>query len=287
MGSANAEGNADAPPVLIPAQILTEALGFSPQLLLDDIINVANDTIQNSVNGVEEFLQQRTEKLGQNDPSQQKEIEQGLVAFQTLLEFHTDVAFDFFEAWSMRNIFAVPTELPLVLPHHKELNLAYTPEEAQELMDEIERLKRSIEAERKLRQQLVRANHRKKAEVRKMHQQLDKLARYDAMDARALPEALLAMHKSVSTLPELNTATISALAQFRLTEAGTRQWEMGKTGYLKWATAQLLAKAKEDGAENLVPDVENMKMFSKASEAMDEVSRSLEAANGDIAMEGT
>ncbi|KAF7337644.1 Centromere protein mis12 [Mycena sanguinolenta] len=83
-------GTSDAPPALIPPQLLTEALGFSPQLLLDDIINVANHAVQDGVNGTEDFLQQRTAQLGEADSTQ--EIEQRLVAFQTLLEFHTDVA---------------------------------------------------------------------------------------------------------------------------------------------------------------------------------------------------
>jgi hypothetical protein len=37
--------------------LLCEALGFSPQLLLDDIINIANNAVQDGVNGMEEFLQ--------------------------------------------------------------------------------------------------------------------------------------------------------------------------------------------------------------------------------------
>ena len=47
--------------------------------------------------------------------------EVGLVAFQTLLEHHTDIAFDFFEAWCLRNlnIFMIPSDLPFVL-HQEE-----------------------------------------------------------------------------------------------------------------------------------------------------------------------
>lgn len=136
-------GNSDAPQKLIPPQLLTEALGFSPQLLLDDIINVANLAVQDGVNGTEDFLQQRAAQLGEMDGTQ--EIEQGLVAFQTLLEFHTDVAFDFFEAWSLRNIFAVPADLPLVLPHHEHLDPTHTPEREQELIDEVEKLRNQLE----------------------------------------------------------------------------------------------------------------------------------------------
>ncbi len=135
----------------VPPLLICEALGFSPQLLLDDIINVANQAVQDGVNGMEEFLQkwtdQRAEKLG-GDWDGTQEVEQGLVAFQTLLEHHTDIAFDFFEAWSLRNIFAIPPDLPIVLPHQENLDLVATPEREQELMDEIEQLRRKIDAVR-------------------------------------------------------------------------------------------------------------------------------------------
>lgn len=133
----------------VPPLLICEALGFSPQLLLDDIINVANQAVQDGVNGMEEFLQkwtdQRAEKLG-GDWDGTQEVEQGLVAFQTLLEYHTDIAFDFFEAWSLRNIFAIPPDLPIVLPHQENLDLTATPEREQELMDEVEQLRKKIDA---------------------------------------------------------------------------------------------------------------------------------------------
>ena len=81
------------------------------------------------------------------DPTQ--EIEQGLVAFQTLLESHVDVAFDFFEAWSMRNIFAVPADLPIVAPHQAGLDLAGAadqPEREGELLAEVDELRRKVHA---------------------------------------------------------------------------------------------------------------------------------------------
>ena len=68
-----------------------------------------------------------------------------MVAFATLLESHTDIAFDFVEAWSLRNIFALPPDLPIVAPHHKGLDLRPRPEEEAELMVEVEELRRKIE----------------------------------------------------------------------------------------------------------------------------------------------
>ncbi len=143
LGESMAEQQAvSAPPLLLP-----EALGFSPQLLLDDIINIANNAVTDAVNGLEEFLQrwadERAKKDGVGEPTKESEwdptgeVEQGLVAFQTLLEYHTDIAFDFFEAWSLRNVFAVPPDLPIVLPHQEGLDLTQSPEREKELMDEI------------------------------------------------------------------------------------------------------------------------------------------------------
>ncbi len=134
----------------IPPLLLAEALGFSPQLLLDDIINIANDSIDDGVNGMEAFLEKWVEDRAVDHPGSEnwdgnQEVEQGLVAFQTLLEFHTDMAFDYLEAWSLRNIFAVPFDLPIVLPHQQGLDLTVTPEQEQALMDEATELRAKID----------------------------------------------------------------------------------------------------------------------------------------------
>ena len=137
-----------SPPLLIP-----EILGFSPQLLLDDIINISNNAVQDGVNGMEEFLQKWADERAareRGDWDSTQEVEQGLVAFQTLLEYHTDIAFDFFEAWSLRNIFAIPNGvgdggLPIVVPHQQDLDLTCTAEREQELLDERDELRRKID----------------------------------------------------------------------------------------------------------------------------------------------
>ena len=143
-------GPPPGPPPTVPSALLPELLGFIPQFLLDDIINIANDEARQSVDAMEQFLQRwaeaRAEKTTEWDPTQ--EIEQGLVAFQTLLESHVDVAFDFFEAWSMRNIFAIPADLPIIAPHQAGLNLEHEPEKEAELLAEIDELRRKVHAVR-------------------------------------------------------------------------------------------------------------------------------------------
>jgi kinetochore protein Mis12/MTW1 len=141
--------NAQQPTV--PSALLPEILEFSPQLLLDDIINYANEAITNTVDALEGFLfrwaSEREQRVKEDWDSTQ-EVEQGLVAFQTLLESHTDIAFDFFETWSLRNIFAIPADLPVVVPHQEHLDLEYPPERETELMTEIDELRRKIDAVR-------------------------------------------------------------------------------------------------------------------------------------------
>jgi kinetochore protein Mis12/MTW1 len=80
------------------------------------------------------------------------EIEQGLVVFQTLLEHHTDIAFDFFEVWCLRNIFMIPlaSDLPIVLPHQEGLDFTITVEKEQELVDEVEQLRKYLDEVRSL-----------------------------------------------------------------------------------------------------------------------------------------
>ena len=132
--------------------LLCEALGFSPQLLLDDIINIANNAVQDGVNGMEEFFQKWAAERGpRGEPSQLSadttthEVEQGLVAFQTLLEYHTDIAFDFFEAWCLRNVFMVPRDLPIVLPHQATLDLSVSPDQEEDLIREVNALRKRLD----------------------------------------------------------------------------------------------------------------------------------------------
>jgi kinetochore protein Mis12/MTW1 len=55
--------------------LLCEALGFSPQLLLDDIINISNNAVQDGVNGMEEFLVKWVEEREERKAKESKEPE--------------------------------------------------------------------------------------------------------------------------------------------------------------------------------------------------------------------
>ncbi|KAF9044611.1 Mis12-domain-containing protein, partial [Hymenopellis radicata] len=274
----------------IPPLLLAEALGFSPQLLLDDIINIANDSIDDGVNGMEAFLEKWVEDRAVDRPGSKnwdgnQEVEQGLVAFQTLLEFHTDMAFDYLEAWSLRNIFAVPFDLPIVLPHQQGLDLTVTPEREQELMDEATELRAKIEEQRTLRRTLTKAL--RVAEARKAI--IDKrLERLQILDTPAIqtyatvPKNLKALFTTVSQLPELDPETPQTLAQLQLADPGKQKWETSKEGYLSWAVEQLLARgegASEIGEirsrESDIGTAEQLKQMLKGFELAKGVRKSL------------
>jgi kinetochore protein Mis12/MTW1 len=138
-----------APPVLLP-----ELLGVSPHLVLDTIVNISNNSVEHCVDAMEGFLtgwaEKRAEKLkgSGGDWDSKQEIEQGIVSFQTLLESHMDIAVDFFEVWCMRNIFTIRAELPVVVPHQAGLILDQPASKEQELLAEIDDLRRRIQVVR-------------------------------------------------------------------------------------------------------------------------------------------
>jgi len=141
---------AAAPPVLLP-----ELLGHSPHFVLDTIVNISNNSVEHCVDAMEGFLtswaEKRTDRLkdsGGDDWDSKQEIEQGVVAFQTLLESHMDIALDFFEVWCMRNIFTIPAELPVVVPHQAGLILDQPAGKEQELLSDIDDLRRRIQVVR-------------------------------------------------------------------------------------------------------------------------------------------
>jgi hypothetical protein len=140
-----------APPALLP-----ELLGVSPHFVLDTIVNISNNSVEHCVDAMEEYLNHWAEKRaarlkgssGEDDWDSRQEVEQGIVSFQTLLESHMDIALDCFEVWCMRNIFTIPAELPVVVPHQAGLILDQPASKEQELLAEIDDLRRRIQVVR-------------------------------------------------------------------------------------------------------------------------------------------
>ncbi|TFK73473.1 hypothetical protein BDN72DRAFT_790795, partial [Pluteus cervinus] len=246
--------------------LLPEALGFVPQLLLDDIINIANEAVTVGVNGMETFLlkwaEERTKRLADQskDSSQSEEwdsiqeIEQGLVAFQTLLNYHTDIALDFFEAWSLRNIFAIPPNLPIVLPHQKGLDLTVDPEKEKRLMNELDELREQIMVQRYLQRHVQRALSVARAKRRRAQENYNHLSNLltpsHLTTFKQLAPQFMTMYKQIAELPaavnpeETAEEEAKALTQLKmqLTDPGKRMWETSKAGYVNWAVGQLKSR---------------------------------------------
>jgi kinetochore protein Mis12/MTW1 len=127
--------------------LLPEILGFPPQLLLDDLVNIFNNCVYQAVEAIEVYLQHWADSKPDdaNNDALAQEIELGLHAFQTLLESHADLAFDFFEIWALRNVFTIPEGLPIIVPHQDGLDLQTPVETEKELQIEVEELRHKVE----------------------------------------------------------------------------------------------------------------------------------------------
>ncbi|KAH9830097.1 Mis12 protein-domain-containing protein [Rhodofomes roseus] len=237
-----------APPPTVPSVLLPELIGFVPQFLLDDVINSANEATQQAVDAMEAFLERRDAARDDADAwKSAEELEKGLNAFQTLLESHVDIAFDFFEAWSLRNIFAIPADLPIVAPHQKGLNLEEPEEKETELLQEIKDLRRQIQVQRKLRRLYSHAVRASAAQLAHSKSRLERLSFLRAPQLQALlalSGEFQSMYNSVSSLPLLDPS-FTAPEQAGPSEPGKRPWETNKTGYINWAVEQLMLRAKE------------------------------------------
>lgn len=70
------------------------------------------------------------------------------------------------------------------------------------------------------------------------------------------------MYDAVSTLPPIDPALVAILPS----EPGKRDWETSKAGYMNWAKAQLLSRAKvdEQGSSAVDEMVANMVEIGQA-----------------------
>ncbi|TFY82311.1 hypothetical protein EWM64_g1699 [Hericium alpestre] len=241
------------PQPTVPSVLLPEILSFSPHFLLDDIVNIANHAVGDTVDAMEKFIVRWADERTSEEWDSTQDLEQGLVAFQTLLEFHTDIAFDFFEAWSLRNIFAIPADLPIVVPHQAGLDLEQSPGKEAELLGEIEELRRKIDNSRRLERLYSRAVRTSARQADKSQRRLDRLSFLQNPQLQALEtlsQKLSDLFASMSAQPDLDFSNTDLPIQ----DPGKRTWETGKAGYIGWAVAQLIARSKradaKDGEEN-------------------------------------
>ncbi|CAG8727162.1 1152_t:CDS:2, partial [Racocetra fulgida] len=111
-------------------ETLVEHFGFTPISAIDDVINSVNDLLYTAIMGLEQFV------LSELNSSE--EVDQ----VETLLESLVDHHFDMFEIYALRNIFAIPDKLEIVLPHREGMD--FTLDQAKE-----ERVDQELDAMRK------------------------------------------------------------------------------------------------------------------------------------------
>ncbi|PCH44640.1 hypothetical protein WOLCODRAFT_105424 [Wolfiporia cocos MD-104 SS10] len=236
-----------APPPSAPSILVPEIISFVPQFLLDDIINIANDATRQAVDAMEAFLERRdAARDAMDDGKGTEDLERGLNSFQTLLESHVDIAFDFFEAWSLRNIFVVPADLPVVVPHHNGLDFTQPEEKETELLSEIKDLRKQIQAQRKLRRLYTHAVRMSAIQLAQSRQQYERISFLNSPQLKALVPLSGEFHQmytAVSSLPSIDPS--APPEQSSQPEPGKRQWETSKRGYINWAIEQLMMRAKD------------------------------------------
>lgn len=162
--------------------ILTEHFGFPPLKLIDDVINAVNHILNNCIQGLETYLEERRTELEKKDSTkgrrgQQKdissaeylkEIESGIAKLETLLDAQIDKNFDKFELYAFRNIFTIPKDLIeegwIRLKHQEAIDFSKLQDlnnHKKDLDQQIKKLIHDINLELKLRKilklQLVKA----------------------------------------------------------------------------------------------------------------------------------
>lgn len=204
-------------------------------------MSCVNETIYEAVAHVENFLNKwidEKEEAGEDVEKLRQEVDYGMLALQTLLENYADLAFDVFEAWSLRNLFVVDAQLPIVAPHHRGLDLSVPVERERELQIEVETLRRKLEN-----------MQREYAKIRRMEAQ--------TMQNRRKAEALLQSISYVDTTAAESEQAAKPLAQFLQTLRELRSIPetsdpkgakptTSHTAYLKWAIGKLMNETEMD-----------------------------------------
>ncbi|KAH7105961.1 Mis12 protein-domain-containing protein [Auriculariales sp. MPI-PUGE-AT-0066] len=252
---------------LQPGRLVTEILGFPPEALISDMVNGIHESVHPALEAVHAELRTWSEERestnnAQRDEDLRLEIEEGLIAFQTLLESQNDTVADTFEAYSLRNIFTVErgkvagTEDPrvmrqVVVPHYEGLDLDITGREENELWVELDELMRKIKTHQRLRSLLRKGERAVAAEARRSQRRAEKynFLQYLVEDPELeqLPDRVnellgivAPLNANEPALDELLAASSEVAAMPPVAPAGPRSWAASKAGYVHWAVKRVL-----------------------------------------------
>ncbi|KAF8985700.1 hypothetical protein BGZ46_002445 [Entomortierella lignicola] len=140
-------------------QLLTEHFGFSPLSFVDDVINSVNNMIYQASMALQEYVETQMDDLaGSNllpdDVRVKDESAKCMHKFETLLESAVDKNFDRFELYALKNLFGVPEDVDIVLPHYEALDFNIGVEREQQLDEQLEVLRRKVIATKALNYRL-------------------------------------------------------------------------------------------------------------------------------------
>ncbi|KAK4689348.1 kinetochore protein Mis12/MTW1, partial [Tremellales sp. Uapishka_1] len=247
-------------------RLVQEVLGFVPGKLLFDISEATRIETQAVIERVAMWAAQKASQLG---PEAEREVDIGLHQLETLVNSQVDKAFDMFTAWSLRNIFDVPTSLEIVLPWHKGLDfsrgayVAALPKGEETLMDSLESLRSKVEQTRLLAQKLELAEtqldkrleiaKQRKAEVGFVKQIIENSG------VSPLPTHAVQISQTLSTLhatlqPMQLDPPATTLTPLPIAGAGDRvkAWELGRQAYLNWAVGKVASATGTSTGKDLL-----------------------------------
>ncbi|KAH8822877.1 Mis12-domain-containing protein [Flagelloscypha sp. PMI_526] len=271
--------------------LLAEILGFSPALMLDDIVDITTNTSYEAIRAMEQLIETwgndtQSHKKPHTEAQISAESRDGIAVFESLIVNVSDTAVDSFENWCQRNVFDLSLDLPYVLPKQEGAQMDATPEKEQELLRELDELREKIHQRRLLKRFLLKlrqraASARRDAE-RHLHT-LSSLATHESL--HTLPNLLPRLHEAMNKLPPLDDQTLQFLATCAANHPGQRPWETSKTGYINWASAQLMNRAKERNAvagevDDMVKHAQEVGTSDELRDALDIVDAARESLGG-------
>ncbi|KAF9208506.1 hypothetical protein BGZ49_008590 [Haplosporangium sp. Z 27] len=191
-------------------QLLTEHFGFSPLSFVDDVINSVNNMIYQASMALQEYVETQMDDLaGSNllpdDVDVKDESAKCMHKFETLLESAVDKNFDRFELYALKNLFGVPEDVDIVLPHYEALDFNIGVEREQQLDEQLEILRRKVIATKALNYRLrkeLEIEENRRRQLKKCQEQIqflkDAVTQYG--DVVPVPQTLIFVRDNIETL---------------------------------------------------------------------------------------
>ncbi|KAF9158550.1 hypothetical protein DFQ26_007480 [Actinomortierella ambigua] len=257
-------------------QLLTEHFGYSPLSFVDDVINSINNLIYQASMALQAYAEQ---EMADIDPSLM-ECAKCIHRFETLLESAVDKNFDRFELYALKNIFGVPEDVDVVLPHYEALDFDIPDSKERELDDQLAMLRRQVIATKalnyKLRKELDMQN-RKKRQLEKCRDQIMFLreAIKEFGDVQPLPQTLIFIRDNIETLHDRFQQLYTKLQQYQQQDQQLLSKSSSSASTTSSGTSSSSALASlRDHLARLQPDQRAIYIQSVVRKQTDELQRS-------------